>query len=53
MRLDLAGDPAEYVVKRIDPASGGITVEPDKIRGGQAIALPNRGEGAVVIWLAR
>lgn len=53
MTLDLAGDTGEYVVKRIDPASGRVTVEPDKVRGGRAVTLPNRGEGAVVIWLAR
>jgi len=45
MRLDLAQDSAEYVVKRIDPASGRITVEPGKIKGGQAITLPNGGRG--------
>ena len=53
MTLDLAGDTVEYVAKRIDPATERVTVEPDKIRGGRAVTLSNRGEGAVVIWLAR
>ena len=53
MSLNLAGDTADYVIKRIDPATERVTVEPDKIRGGRAVTLSNRGEGAVVIWLAR
>lgn len=51
--FDLTGDSATYVVKRVDPATGAVTVDAQKIQGGKRVLLENAAGGAAVIWLAR
>lgn len=52
-RLDLSRDTGHYRVLRIDPSTGAITAEPEKIKGGKVVTIGHTGAGPVVIWLSR
>ncbi|MEZ4964554.1 MAG: DUF6298 domain-containing protein [Saprospiraceae bacterium] len=51
--FDLRGDAAVYTVKHIDPATGLVSVDPQKVKGGKTVRLENPAKGAAVIWLTR
>ncbi|MCB0531599.1 MAG: hypothetical protein KDD14_05315 [Saprospiraceae bacterium] len=51
--FDLSGETGSFFVKRIDPATGAIIVDPQKVDGGKLVLLENPGGGVGVVWLTR
>ena len=53
LKIDLSDDPASYVLKWIDPATGKISSSKKMVAGGAISSFESTGNGAVVAWLTK
>src|SRR5207253_257641 len=53
VQADLTGMDGSFRVHRIDPVSGVISKEAEKVRGGKMVTLAAGGKGPVMLWIMK